>query len=109
MWAAYNAYVLMHTQEPHSQCDKRVYTFHFFREKLCVELVGDVRNITKQGRRRSDEDAGARLTDCGPHKVERAEHAISNNYCIVCNIYRRTKLANPALGDKDLPKRSKTV
>ena len=35
-----------------------------------MQLVGDVRNSTKQGRRHSDE--GARLTDCGPHEVERA-------------------------------------
>ena len=48
MWAAYNAYVLMDTKKPHSQCDKRVYKFHFFPEKLCVDLVDDVCNSTKR-------------------------------------------------------------
>lgn len=110
MWTAYNAYVLQGYYKPHAQPGKRVVTFHFFLEQLCNELVGDVRNNTQQGRRRSDADPDIRLSDVGSHEVERAEHATTNNRCTVCcEKHRRAKLVNPAATYKDLPPRSKTV
>ena len=110
MWTTYNAYVIQGYYIPHAQAGKRVTTYHSFLEQLCNELVGDVRTTTQQGRRRSDADPDVRLSNVGRHEVERAEHATTNNRCTVCSEnYRRAKLANPSLREKDLSKRSKTV
>lgn len=37
----------MDYQKPHTAPNQKIYTFHFFLEKLCLELVGDVRNTTQ--------------------------------------------------------------
>ena len=110
MRMTYNAYVIQGYYIPHAQAGKRVTTYHSFLEQLCNELVGDVRTTTQQGRRRSDADPDVRLSNVGRQEVERAEHATTNNRCTVCSEkYKRAKLANPSLREKDLPKRSKTV
>lgn len=110
MWAAYNAYILMGFQKQHNQPGQRLYTFHAFLERLCIHLVGEVRNTDHQGRRRSGADIDTRLQDTGRHHVERAPHATTNHRCVVCcEKYRRAKVANPQLSDKDLPKRKKAV
>ncbi|XP_050392713.1 piggyBac transposable element-derived protein 4-like [Patella vulgata] len=110
MWAAYNAYVIQGYYKSHMQSAHRNFTFHFFLEKLCHQLVGVVRNMTQKGRRRSDTDQEIRLGDVGQHVCERAEHATTNNRCVVCTEkYRRAKLSCPNTLDKDLPTKSRTV
>ena len=110
MRAAYNAYVIQGFYKQHGAPNHRVFTFHAYLEKLCLELVGDVRNKTQKGRRRSGADPSARLSDVGLHEVERADHATRNQHCVVCcGKYRRAKLANPTAADKDLPTKSRTV
>ena len=102
LWTAYKAYVLLGYYKPHAQPERRITTFHAFLKKLCHELVGDYRTTTQQGRRRSDADPDVRLSDVGRHMVERADHATTNNRCTVCSEkYRRAKLANLHLSDKD--------
>ncbi|XP_041481779.1 uncharacterized protein LOC121428951 [Lytechinus variegatus] len=96
MWAAYNAYILMGLKKPH---DKR----------LCLQLVGDVRNTSHKGRRRSS-DPERRLVDAGSHFPERAPQGTTNHRCVVCQEkYRRAKAANPQAKEDELPKRKKTV
>ena len=109
MWSACNAYVLMGFHRPHNQPNQRLYTFHNFIEQLCLELVGDVRNETTLGRRRSDAAPELRLNR-GPHEAERSHDGSRNHRCVVCcEKNRRAKLANPNAPDKDLPIRSKTI
>ena len=62
--------MFMNYQKPHKAPNKKIYTFHFFLEKLCLELVGDVRNTTQRGRRRSNGDVEGRLQDYGNHEVK---------------------------------------
>uniref|UniRef100_A0A0L8H7R0 Uncharacterized protein n=1 Tax=Octopus bimaculoides TaxID=37653 RepID=A0A0L8H7R0_OCTBM len=51
-----------------------------------------------------------RLQDYGPHEVERAPHATSDNRCVVClEKHNRVRQQNPCVTYKDLPKTSKTV
>ena len=110
MWAAYNNYVQMNYQKPHKAPNKKIYTFHFFLEKLCLELVGDVRNTTQRGRRRSNGDVEGRLQDYGNHEVQRAPQATGNNRCVVCiEKNRRARLANPDALERDLPTKHRTV
>lgn len=110
MWACYNSYVLMDFYKPHIQQGHRTLTFHAFLEQLCIQLVGDFRTPEQRGRRRSNVDPDARLVNYGQHTVERSPDATGSNRCVVCQEhYRRAKVSNPGLKDKDLPKRCKTV
>jgi len=112
MWAAYNAYVLMDMIKPHAFPNKRVFTFHMFIEKLCQELVGDVRSTGAGfGHRRSAEFLDEkRLKRDAYHDVEKATDATGNNRCVVCRQkYLVAKQRDPRAKDKDLPKRCKTV
>ena len=119
MWAAYNAYVLKGYHNPHAQASKRATTFHVFLEQLYHELVGHFRTTARQGCRRLHVDPDICLSDVGRHEVESADHqqivalfvanAKTNNRTVCSEKYRRAKLANPTLSNKDLPKRSKAV
>jgi hypothetical protein len=111
MWAAYNAYVLMNTVKPHYNVTGRAYTFHFFIEDLCNQLVGDYSAGVSIRRRSSvDVEEVVRLKRDADHFAERPAGTSTNYRCVVCSEkYNRAKRRNPNLKDKDLPKRRKTV
>jgi len=113
VWCAFNAYVICNRYKPHIVPGKRIHTFRMFVHELCHGLVGSYRRAPLPTSRQKSGEEHARLQNepnFPVHLPERPSEATQNNRCTVCaEKYKQAKRTHPDAGDKDLPKRSKTV